>query len=461
VARQPGDQETGYWFVYGLFSVSLAVAAYQFGGVIPAQWQWCAIGVSIAACLSLVFRRPGNPTTNPWGWRCLLILLIWMGASLIPLPPSFIQVLSPYRWTAMLAARGAVGANPDSWLSWSVAPSATFERLLYVLPAMAGFVAAYETGSWLGRRIWWGVAPIIAIASLESVLGLAQYYVLRSEGAGSPLATGTYVNRNHFAGLLELALSPVIMWAVASWRRNSSRLGRPGGPTLWTSVLMAVAACLVMGILASLSRMGVLSMLVSLGAVGLAWFLAQSGDEAPAGGKRWVAAIALLLAVGVVFVAISPGEVVERFADTADAADLTADGRVQIWQDTLKLIAAYPWTGSGLGTYERAFFQFKTIAPLKTVDYAHNDYLQILAELGFPGLLLAAGVIGWILWSILGVVLSHRNRPTWELAVGLLGAFIALGVHSLADFNLYIPANALALAWLGGLAVSPALRGES
>jgi len=58
-------------------------------------------------------------------------------------------------------------------------------------------------------------------------------------------------------------------------------------------------------------------------------------------------------------------------------------------------------------------------------------------------------------------VLYRRGRSNWELAVGLLGVFVAIGLHSLADFNLYIPANALALAWLGGLAVSPAVRGKS
>jgi hypothetical protein len=56
------------------------------------------------------------------------------------------------------------------------------------------------------------------------------------------------------------------------------------------------------------------------------------------------------------------------------------------------------------------------------------------------------------------VVLFRRGGKNWELALGLLAVFLALGLHSLADFNLYIPANALALAWLGGVAVSPGLR---
>jgi hypothetical protein len=58
---------------------------------------------------------------------------------------------------------------------------------------------------------------------------------------------------------------------------------------------------------------------------------------------------------------------------------------------------------------------------------------------------------------ILHITITRASR-NWELAVGLLGALFAIGVHSLTDFNLYIPANALTLAWLSGMADSLGLR---
>jgi O-antigen ligase len=125
--------------------------------------------------------------------------------------------------------------------------------------------------------------------------------------------------------------------------------------------------------------------------------------------------------------------------------------RVQIWTDTLHVIAAYRWTGCGLGAYERGIYGFKTVAPTNTLDYAHNDYLQIAAELGIPGMLLLAALALWVLGRTLRVVIFMRGSPNWYLACGLLGAFLAIAVHSLADFNLYVPANALAFAWLAGL----------
>jgi O-antigen ligase len=151
-------------------------------------------------------------------------------------------------------------------------------------------------------------------------------------------------------------------------------------------------------------------------------------------------------------------ELLLRFADMSATEDMSKDTRMEIWQDTLQLVSAHEWTGTGLGAYERGLYRYKTVAPTYTVDFAHNDYLQILAELGIVGAALVAALGLWILWRPLSVVLWGRDTANWPLAVGLLAALLTLAIHSLADFNLYIPANALAFAWLAGVAVSPGLR---
>jgi hypothetical protein len=60
------------------------------------------------------------------------------------------------------------------------------------------------------------------------------------------------------------------------------------------------------------------------------------------------------------------------------------DTRKQIWKESLPLVAAYPITGCGLGAYESCFLAYKKVAPGYTVDFAHNDYLQVMAEFGLP-----------------------------------------------------------------------------
>ena len=110
------------------------------------------------------------------------ILLAWMMFQLAPLPPALVERLTPEHWNAVAAARAATGQDPRAWVSLSVAPSATFERLLDVVPAMAAFVVAREMAWWWRDRIWIAVAPVVGVASLESILGLTQFYFMRVVG---------------------------------------------------------------------------------------------------------------------------------------------------------------------------------------------------------------------------------------------------------------------------------------
>jgi O-antigen ligase len=102
-----------------------------------------------------------------------------------------------------------------------------------------------------------------------------------------------------------------------------------------------------------------------------------------------------------------------------------------------------------MGAYESAFYRYKKVAPMGTVDYAHNDYLQYLAELGVFGFGLGLLVVGRVFyWMWRGL---ERN----VYVAGAWGTAAAIGMHSLVDFNLYIPANVLVVAWLMGVGTAP------
>jgi O-antigen ligase len=443
------------WVAYCLMTVSLAAAVMLKGGVYPAQWEWSALGVSLAACLA-VFSGSARDNTRGRSWDLGLmgLFLGWISLQLVPLPPGLVAHLSPLRWKVVSAARAAIGQDSSAWVALSVAPAASMQRLLDFLPAMAAFVAAREMGMrWCGR-LWLVVAPVLAIAWLESLLGLTQFYLMRSAGGDAASATGTYVNRNHFAGLLEMAFPLALFAAVCIWRRGINSAKRPAGPALRASGLLIIAACLLAGIIVSLSRMGFLSTLASFGLTAFCLLASCRASEFN-WRSRWLWVVPILVPLCILF--LSTKEMVLRFAEIA-AEDISKDTRMQIWNDTTHIIGAYKWTGCGLGAYEHCLYQFKTAAPINTVDFAHNDYLQILSEVGLPCGIVVAVIAGWILWRTVSVVLFIRGGRNWELAVGLLGTFLAIGLHSLADFNLYIPANALVLAWLGGVAVSATLR---
>jgi O-antigen ligase len=424
---------------YWLMAVCLAAAVFLQGGVDPRQWEWVALGISCAA-LAAVFSADA-PEEN----RTLVLLgllLAWMVLQLVPLPPIVVHALSPERWDAVIAARAATSQSSRGWFALSAAPAATMERLLQVFPVMAAFLAAREIGRWRANRLWTAIAPVLFIAWMESIIALL-----------TSRKSGTYVNHNHFAGLLEMALPLASAWAISVWISWKTRYT----PPIWGVVCLGIGACLWTALLMSLSRMGVFSALAALLVTTAIMLFSVQRDK-----RRWrIAGVRFtwwrVAAISMFFLVFVPTRaMVRRFADVDSTEDQSASIRVKIWEDTAQVIAAYKWTGCGLGAYEQGLYRHRTVEPASTVDFAHNDYLQILAELGLIGSVLLGALVVRIVRGTLRTALNS-GAVNWTVALGLLGSFVALGLHSITDFNLYIPANALALAWLAGVADSPGI----
>lgn len=430
------------WTVYALMATSLAAAVLLKGGVEPWKWEWIALAVSLAALGAVLFGSKREAARrDDWCLVLMGVLLAWIVFQLAPLPSSVVQLLSPERWDAVMAARTATGQSSRPWFALSAAPAATIERLLQILPVIAAFVAAREMGSWWRSKPWAAVIPVIFVAWIESLIGIVQ-----SQQAG------TYVNHNHFAGLLELGLPLAAAGAFSGWRACKAHHESPA----WGIVAFIAALCLWKGLLMSLSRMGIFSGLTALVVTaGVMLVASRRTKRDRIGGVRlsWcgVAALPILL-----FMFVPTRAMVQKYLDVNSKDDQSGMIRVKIWGDTTHAIEAYKWTGSGLGAYEQALYRHRSVAPESTVDFAHNDYLQILAELGFIGIGLMGALATRIVWRTFQSAIAVRNS-SWTLALGLFGSFVALALHSTTDFNLYIPANALALAWLAGVADSTVL----
>jgi O-antigen ligase len=126
--------------------------------------------------------------------------------------------------------------------------------------------------------------------------------------------------------------------------------------------------------------------------------------------------------------------------------DQSGSYRIGVWRDTVRLIGSSPTVGSGFGAYADALPRFKTAAGHLTVEHAENDHLELLAEGGVAGALLAAAGALALFFSGLKGVREGEHRLSQALLAAALAGGAAICVHSAFDFNLHIPSNALLFA---------------
>ena len=296
------------------------------------------------------------------------------------------------------------------------------------------------------------VLALLALGLAESLYGLTQYlagwpYVLNLRNPFyADRATGTFINPNHFSGLLEMVLPLGLGLVLYQLERlkNTSRGWReePGEQTLRLGFFFFLSLLVFLGIVFSRSRLGMFSALAAVLAMFLLWATASWRRS-----RTIPVLLAFVLGAGALGLWLGLEAVVERF-ETLEASYLA---REEIWKDTISPIQAHPFFGTGLGTFALRYTEHQTTALTRLVDQAHNDYLQFAAELGLVGAVLLFGLILALLRrQIVAFYRAERGRDRFVL-LGCCGSILALLFHSFADFNLQIPANALIFVTILGL----------
>jgi O-antigen ligase len=433
----------------------LAYVAFEWGGVVrTGRYEYLLLLGLLAMVLSLGRARdewaplPGGVVR----WA-LALLPAYVLMQAVPLPVSLLRVLSPARAEGV-AALDRIGAKVN-FASLSVSPATTFQSFLLVCGYVIIFLLVRELTWRFDDGRWLAIWPIVAIGALEAGLGLCQHF----GGAGEQLRWGTYANHNHYAGFLEMALPFAVVYPVALLRRARARghsLAPDTGhlePAFAACGAWALAGLMFAGIVFSFSRMGFVATLFSLFVMGTLAFGTRQLSWVANSRKRQrvtVGLVAALVLAGFVF--LPPDKLILRFAQLV-STDPTGGGRAQLWAETIPLIRAYPFFGCGLGGYGTAFWRFKAVGPLLTDDFAHNDYLQLLAELGLVGFAVGATLAFSVVRMAVRRAVRSRDPGARYFAVAGAGALAAILLHSLTDFNLYIPANAMLLAWIAGMGI--------
>ena len=300
---------------------------------------------------------------------------------------------------------------------------------------------------------------MICIGLFEALYGLLQYltgwqhiftYVKKYN---TESATGTYINPNHYAGLLEMALP--FIFAGICFRLPGKDHGARGVlrhiltsryTARWVAHVLLFAVVLV-GLIFSRSRMGILAAVAGLVVV-LVIDLFKTAKSSALGMTVLILGLPLVYSV---WIGLAP--VQERFELLWSKEHLEQD-RLPIWRDTLTQIRDYPLLGTGLGTYPWASLHYQSHKLNYRYEHAHNDYLEFAADLGIPAaVLLFAGLWCLAIRAARAAFLLKRTNDR-VLAAGCGGAMVALLTHATADFNLQIPANAFLFSWIAGTAAA-------
>lgn len=431
-----------------LLGCVLAAAAIANGGREPMVWHACAaaLGTLVFICAGRGVFRGGAAEPRRAITTLAFLPPAYVAFQLVPLPLAVLRVLSPRR--AELTDRlGDVMARP--WCApISVEPAATTAALVMVMAcALCALLVRELTWTSLRRGSWVTVYPVVAIAVAEACSGLWQAFSGVEVG-------GTYWNRNHFAGFLEMVLPLAVAYAAHAGRVDTR--GRPvttaGGlmRSLVSGMAVPMLSVLVifLGVVASLSKMGYMATLFGLFVMGLVLTITRLSGKA-----RWASLLTLPVLAITAFALLGNEDVLTGIAGALDSPEgMSGEGRVPIWMDSLRVLSAYPLTGSGLGTYATAFLAYQTSGVAFHWTHAHNDYLELATNLGAIGVVIFGALLFIVVRRAVRLTAVTRQGGSDLVALGCAGAFAAIGLHSVVDFNLYSPANALLLAWITGIA---------
>jgi O-antigen ligase len=267
---------------------------------------------------------------------------------------------------------------------------------------------------------------------------------------------GPYGNPDHYAGLMEM-LIPVAAFSLAERRKSV--------PVVALTVLVVTIA--VASLLLSGSRSGVLALAVEvLIAVGLGAWYPQSAHgikRPPPAEQRSNLTVSLIILAAVLmfscllFAWVDTGAVAKRLGAIASPGDAWAEWssfRKSVAFDSLRMVREHRVIGVGLGNFETAYPRYQSFATDLTVDYAHNDYAQAIAETGLAGAcLILASLALFFRLAFRDLRRRMGSGDDW-IAIGAAVGCCGLLVHSFFDFNLHIPANAAWFAVLAGIAIT-------
>lgn len=360
---------------------------------------------------------------------------------LVPLPPAIWTELPGRK---LLTQAATVIGEEQPWRPLSISPGATLNALSsLIVPIVTLFSAAA-----LSRlEHWRAVKMLLALVVASSLLGLMQFsggrfdHPLINDVAGS--VSGSFANRNHFALFAAIGCILAPAWAF------SEESGAGWKPL----AALGLIILFTMIILASGSRTGLLvgALGIALGLLNVRRQIASKLRRLP---RKWSLAL-IASSTTLVFVALILSVELDRAVSISRATDMETgeDLRLQVLPTLVEMTKLYFPVGSGVGAFDpvyRIHEPSELLGPAY-LNHAHNDWLEIILDLGLPGVVLLSTAAAWWLWKSFKVWTGKNDREGTLPRMGS-GILLLVLLASITDYPartpMFMAVIVLAGVWL-------------
>ena len=397
--------------MFGALVALIMITAIPYGTVEP-WWKAAFVCAVFAICIVAIIESLMSGETRIEGGSILLPMLALSALA-------FVQTIS--------------AGSSDIWNAISADPFQTrfFALQLFALTAFLALLYRYAGTE---RQIHVLVYTIIGVAIASAVFGILRHTTQQQTGFVLPLLKqnqgyGQFINKNHFAYLMEMAFGLGLGMLLGGGKRDR------------VVIHVALLLPIWIGLVLANSRGGILAMLAQVVVAALLLLSFQSSSVARSAALKVV--LIVVLVAGVLVGTFWVGG--DRLATNFEAAtnEFNADAsrarvsRNEIWRASVKMFAAHPILGVGLGGYWTGITAYHDASGLMTPQEAHNDYLELLSSAGLIGF--AIGV-----WFVVAVVRKIRaNGIEGAMRLGAVIGLAGVAAHSLVDFGLHIMVNAV------------------
>ena len=423
------------------------------------QAWWKAGFVSIVFVLAILWLVEGL-LSQSWFAESGTLVLPLVALAIF----SFLQTMSLGKQSA-----GPGGISFAPWNAVSADPYQTrfFALQLLALTLSGVMLARYAATE---KRLRMLINLIVLLAAASAIFGILRQTTQRGVGFGLPLLLpdlgyGQFINKNHFAYLMEMSLGLLVGLILGRGVKRDQAL-----------IYFAALLPLWIGLALCGSRGGLVAMMAQLVVAALLFSVVARRGSASKSDSKWLEltrslpvrlSLIFVLVLGVLLGTIWLGgdQLATRIEESRKELSVDTAGtrqgasRNEIWKATLKVIAAHPVLGVGMGGYWTAIPAYHDASGSLTPQEAHNDYLELVASGGVVGLVLG----GWfavVVFLRTRENLGARNRFRRAACLGAVIGIAGVAVHSLVDFGLHAIVNALVFTTLIVIATSKPQWGD-